>query len=290
MKFVLGAAQLGMSYGLFNKSRVHKKEFSKIEKLIFKSNISFIDTAPTYGNSERIIGNSRLRKLKIITKIKIGRNRNENIQKIINQKITKSLLRLNTKSIYGLMLHDTNDILGKNRDELLKCLKLLKRKKLVKKIGISIYSTNELDKVWKFWRPDIVQLPFNLFDQRMLDSGWMDKLNKNKTKIFARSCFLQGLLIGDYNTLKIPKKIRRLLQNFNDWCKENDISRLKASLDFIRQFKKIDFAVIGFNNADQMREILNVLKKGENKITKKFKSNNLKLIDPRKWSYRLKTL
>lgn len=188
------------------------------------------------------------------------------------------------------MLHDTNDILGKNRDELLKCLKLLKRKKLVKKIGISIYSTNELDKVWKFWRPDIVQLPFNLFDQRMLDSGWIDKLNKNKTKIFARSCFLQGLLIGDYNTLKIPKKIRRLLQNFNDWCKENDISRLKASLDFIRQFKKIDFAVIGFNNADQMREILNVLKKGENKITKKFKSNNLKLIDPRKWSYRLKTL
>ena len=165
-----------------------------------------------------------------------------------------------------------------------------KKKGLVKKIGISIYSPKELEKIWKFWKPDIVQAPFNLLDQRILNSGWIDKLNKNNTKIFARSCFLQGLLIGDYNAIKISKKFKKILKKFHDWCEKKNISRLKASLDFIRQFKKIDFAVIGFNNTDQMIEILNVLKKRGNKITKKFKSNNLKLIDPRKWSHRLKTL
>ena len=290
MKLVLGAAQLGMKYGLFNKSKVSKNEFKKIEKLIIKSNISFIDTAPAYGESEKVIGNSQLKKLNIITKVKIKTENKKNIQKLLNQKISRSLIRLKTKNIYGLLLHDCNDVLGKNGDELLNCLRLLKRKKLVKKIGISIYNAKELTKIWKFWKPDIVQLPFNLFDQRMLNSRWIDKLNKNKVKIFARSCFLQGLLIGDYNTLKIPKKIKRSLQKFNDWCKKNNISRLKASLDFIRQFKKIDFAVIGFNNVDQMKEIFGLLKKKRNNITKKFKSNNLSLIDPRKWNYRLKTL
>ena len=31
-----------------------------------------------------------------------------------------------------------------------------KKKKIIKNIGISIYSPDELDRIWKVWKPDIV--------------------------------------------------------------------------------------------------------------------------------------
>jgi len=191
---------------------------------------------------------------------------------------------LKVKTIYGLLIYDCEDIRGKKGKELLLCLRQLKKKGLVKKIGISIYSPKELEKIWKFWKPDIVQAPFNLLDQRILNSGWIDLLKKHNVKIFARSCFLQGLLIGDYNTIKISKKFKKILKKFHDWCEKKNISRLKACLDFIRQFQKIDFAIIGFDNSYQIKEILSILKKKRSIITQKFKNNNLNLIDPRKWN------
>ncbi len=288
MKFVIGAAQLGTNYGLFNKTKFNKKEFIKIEQKILKSKISFIDTAPSYGNSERLIGKSRLKKLNIITKIKIKNDDIKNIQKQINHSFSKSLSRLKLNKIYGLLIHDLNDLLGANGKEVLTNLKILKKKGLVKKIGISVYTSRDLDRILKFWTPDIVQLPLNLFDQRMLDSGWINRLNKRKIKIFVRSCFLQGMLIGNYKLLKLGKKNKELLIKFSDWCKKNNISRLRACLDFIRQFKAINFAVIGFDNLDQMNEIIDILKQKKKKIPKIFKCNDTKLIDPRKWNYNLK--
>ena len=51
-----------------------------------------------------------------------------------------------------------------------------------KKYRISIYSPDELDRIWKVWKPDIVQVPFNVFDQRIVNSGWLKRLSKIKLK------------------------------------------------------------------------------------------------------------
>ena len=80
MKLVIGSAQLGMNYGLFNKKKISAKEFKKIEKLVLKSKINFIDTATSYGDSEKIIGTSKLKNLHIITKIKLPKKKNINVK------------------------------------------------------------------------------------------------------------------------------------------------------------------------------------------------------------------
>ena len=157
------------------------------------------------------------------------------------------------------------------------------KKKNYKKYRISIYSPDELDRIWKVWKPDIVQVPFNVFDQRIVNSGWLKRLSKNKTKIFVRSCFLQGLLVNNFISSKFSKNSNNLFSRFNRWCYENKITRLKACLDFVRQFDKIDFAVIGFDNYKQFNQILNIMKTKKYKVPKVFSTNNLKLIDPRKW-------
>ena len=283
MKIAIGSANLGTRYGLFGKKKFDTKEILKVEKLLSKSKIKFIDTAHQYKKSEEIIGKSKLKNLNIITKIKLPQQSTLSVNEIVNKIIFKSLKRLNKESIHSILVHDYKDLLGKKGKEFLKELKILKQSGLVKNIGISIYDSKELKKIWKFWKPDLVQMPINLFDQRMLESSWLSILKKNKIQIFARSCFLQGLLIGNYNSLTIPKNLYLHLKKFDNWCIANKISRLKACLDFVRQINKIDCIVVGFNDAHQLDNILNEFKKKNKKISYKFKLNNLNYIDPRKW-------
>lgn len=284
MKLVLGSAQLGMNYGLFNNKKISHKEFKKIEKLVLKSKINFIDTANSYGDSENIIGNSKLKNLHIITKIKLPNKKNIEIKDWILKEILKSLNKLKINKIYGVLIHDYKDLLGKHGKNYLFSLQELKRKKIIKKIGVSVYSPQELKKIWIFWKPDLIQVPLNPLDNRILDSRWIDVLKKYKVKIFARSVFLQGLLISKDNPFKINKNYKIILNKFKNWCYSNNISLLQACLHFIKQFKKIDYLVVGFNDCNQLREIISTFKKKQISIPKKFSTKKINLIDPRKWN------
>jgi aryl-alcohol dehydrogenase-like predicted oxidoreductase len=284
MKLVIGTAQLGMKYGLFNNKPISRKEFKKIEKLVFKSNINFVDTAISYGDSENIIGNSKLKNLNIITKIKLTEKKDIYIKDWISKEISKSLNRLKIKNIYGVLIHDYRDLLGKHGKIYLLSLQELKKKKIIKKIGISIYSQQEIKKIWKFWKPDLVQVPFNPLDNRILDSGWVDTLKKFNVKIFVRSVFLQGLLINEGQHFRIKRNYIILLNKFKNWCYKNNISLLQGCLHFVKQFKKIDYLVVGFDNYNQLKEIIDVFKKKQINIPKKFFTDKLNLIDPRKWN------
>ena len=55
MKIAIGSANLGTRYGLFGKKKFDTKEILKVEKLLSKSKIKFIDTAHQYKKSEEII-------------------------------------------------------------------------------------------------------------------------------------------------------------------------------------------------------------------------------------------
>ena len=228
MKLVMGSAQLGMNYGLFNNKKISRKEFKKIEKLVINSKIKFIDTAIRYGESENIIGSSKLKNLNIITKIKIPNKKNIHIKNWALKEISKSLIKLKINKIYGVLIHDYKDLLGKHGKNYLLSLQELKRKKIIKKIGISVYEPQEIKKIWKFWKPDLIQVPLNPLDNRILDSGWVDILKKFKVKIFARSVFLQGLLINENRSLRINKNEKIILNKFRNWCYKNNVSLLQA--------------------------------------------------------------
>jgi len=283
MKLALGGVQFGKNYGLVGGKKIKNYEFKKIEKLILRSGIKFIDTGISYGRSEEIIGNYSFNKLNIITKIKLPK-KNINVDKWVEKKMRASLKKLKVNKIYGVLIHDYKDLFGIRGKKFLRYLYHLKNKKIIQKIGVSVYTPNDLKKIWSFWKPEIVQVPLNVLDQRFLKSRWMQTLKKFKILIFVRSCFLQGLLLTDYKSNKRFKKFHKILDKFSDWCKLNHISRIQACVDFIKTKKNIDYLVVGFNNYSQFKEILESYKnKKICKIPNIFITNKLNLIDPRRW-------
>ena len=56
-KLILGTAQIGMNYGVNNiLGKIRKEDAFKILNLAYQSGIEYLDTAPVYGDAQKIIG------------------------------------------------------------------------------------------------------------------------------------------------------------------------------------------------------------------------------------------
>ena len=157
-----------------------------------------------------------------------------------------------------------------------------KKKKLISNYGISVYSRNEVEKILKVFKPDIIQFPANLFDHRFLDNDFLLKLKKMNILIFVRSCFLQGLLLG--SSLKQgSNKTKKKFNTFLKWCDKTKITQIEACIQFIKKFKLIDYLIVGFDKAKHLSIIIEIFNKKKINVPNSFSCKDLKLIDPRKW-------
>ncbi len=285
MKIALGTANFGQKYGLAGKIIKSDKKVKKIIQFANNSKIKLIDTSSNYGSSETLLGNNNLKNFKIITKLKISNDekKSNNLENIVFNKVEESLFKLNIKKLYAILLHESDDLKSNKRHKLINVLKKLKKENLVSKIGISIYNPKELNFIWPFWKPDIVQCPFNILDRRIYESGWLKKLKKNKTEIHVRSIFLQGLLLK--NEKSMPRKFKKwknIFKKWNNYCKKENISKVQGCINFIKSFKKISFVIIGFEDIKQVKNIISYFKNNKKSHTT-IACNDIKLIDPRLW-------
>ena len=191
MKIALGTVQFGMLYGIANKNgQVAKKSVRKILSHAKKNGINTVDTAISYGDSEEFLGNAGIKEWDLVTKLPEVPKLCTNISDWVNDQITGSLKRLRVDRVKALMLHRPEQLLGTDGGDLWHAIKELKNRGIVKKIGFSIYGPEELEQLWMRYRPDIIQAPFNIFDQRLKTSGWLEKLHNNNVEIHVRSIFL----------------------------------------------------------------------------------------------------
>ena len=70
----------------------------------------------------------------------------------------------------------------------------IKKHKLTKKIGVSLYNPEYLEKIKKEYNLDIVQAPINIVDRRFLSANVKKIIKKKNLLLQARSIFLQGTL------------------------------------------------------------------------------------------------
>ena len=285
-KLIIGSAQFGFNYGISNFLRPNLKEQKKILDLATKNKISFIDTSPSYGNSETNLGKIGVKNFNIISKInKISKTQLEskNLQKIILKDIKKTLQKLKIKKLYGLLLHDSSDLNGKRGLDIYSAMIEAKKQKLTKKIGVSIYDISLIEKILLKYNIDIIQVPFNIMDRRLLNKKILKHIKKKKIEIHIRSIFLQGLLLmKNINIDNYFRKWKKLFLSWEKYLKVKKVDAKSACINYALSIKEFDNVVIGVNNSDQLKEILNTKKININP-PKKIRSNSKLLINPYLW-------
>ena len=285
-KLVLGSAQFGFQYGATNSNKkISNKDIAKILKFANKKKIKYIDTSGQYGNSEIKIGHLCKKKFNIISKIPKIPEKNKNISEWIFLNTLKSIKNLKIKKLYGILIHDEKDLMGEYKHEVFKALKKLKKTGLVKYIGVSVYDYNNLKKILLNFKLDIVQGPLNIFDQRALRKDISSLVKKKKIKFFARSIFLQGILLSNKSFLEKLKNFSKYYKNweqYENWLKKHNFSKLQACVNFVMNCKDIGYIIIGFSSYLEFAEIVNTRFK-KIQVPKFLKCHDTRLINPSKW-------
>lgn len=283
-KFVLGTAQLSGKYGITNNNykKINFKELKKIISFCKKNNILQIDTALNYSGAHKKISLQDTKKFKIISKIpKILSQNQINIDAEIDYYIKQILQELKKKKIYAILLHSPKQLLEKKGIYVFKKLEKLKKENKIKKIGISVYSPKETNQIIKKFKIDLIQIPYNILDRSFEKKNLLKKMYKKGIKIYARSCFLQGLLVGK------PKKNKRffkkMLHKYFKWIEENRIDPVEACIKFVIRNRYISNIVIGVDNYKQILDLKKMNFKKKINIPNNLIVKNLSILDPRKW-------
>jgi aryl-alcohol dehydrogenase-like predicted oxidoreductase len=284
-RLTIGTVQFGLDYGVANKSgQVSRKDAKSIISLARLSGIDALDTAISYGESETCLGAIGLGGFKVITKLPPIPGNITDVATWVYDQMEESLYRLNLTSVYGLLLHHSQQLLGSKGKDLSRAIQQLKIRGKVQKIGVSIYAPSELDRLMGVCKIDIVQAPFNLIDQRLEKSGWLQKLYNSGVEVHVRSVFLQGLLL--MTTSEVPEKFKYwqpLLNTFHNWLIDNNISALQACIGFVHAHPQIAKIVVGVDSKEQLKQLIQVEKLPKNIIWPNINCSDENLINPSSW-------
>lgn len=282
LKVVLGTVQFGINYGISNKIGILMDEdLKQLLTVAGGLGIKYLDTAFAYGNAEERIGKLSSGTFQVITKFPAS-TEVRNIHSVLHQ----SFERLRVTSVYGFMAHNANDII--EDPKIWEKLQELKYQKKVEKIGYSLYHPRQLEKLFELGCiPDIVQLPFSIFDRNF--ESWLDELKKKSTEVHARSIFLQGLYFLPPSELPDKlKDLERPLMELNRICKLHQFSIEEVALGYVAGNKNISRIVIGVENEDQLRKNISIISKehlGKDLITQinEIRIENQSLLNPSNW-------
>ena len=165
--------------------------------------------------------------------------------------------RLGVDYLYGVLLHRPEQILEGIGPQILDALDNIKSLGLTKKIGVSIYDPSELSGFTELFKFDLVQAPMNMFDQRLINSGWAQKLKDLDVEIHVRSAFLQGLLLMSKQDRPLKfKKFQSIWSEWDRWLLSVNLTPLQACLAYVLSFKEVDKLVVGIDSIIQLREIV----------------------------------
>lgn len=242
--------------------------------------IDLLDTAALYGDSETLLGQFALADQQIITKCPSVRSGDE-----LRVMFESSLSRLQRNHIYAVMFHRPEDLFSVHGASIAKEMVALRNEGLVQKIGVSVYEPVDILRYQSAMPIDIAQVPFNCFDQRLIQDGVLTKLASENIEVHIRSIFLQGLLVMPAE--KRPKWCNAYEASFAKhalYAKELKISQLELCWRFAFSFPEISRVVFGVQSSDELTHLLSLSRQPLEMSLADLAQSSHNLIDPSQWS------
>ncbi len=265
-KLVLGTVQLGMQYGINNNAgQPSNDEAFEILRTAFQHSIRTLDTADAYGSAIERIGafhKAEARneaaseqthlphaRFRIITKFHA-----ESTTDLL-QKTPETLAKLDVSSLWCYQFHRFSDVAAfpHLHEQLLE----LKHRRVIERIGVSVYTNEELQEAAEHSLIDVIQLPFNLLDNMRLRGEEMRKAKARGKELHTRSVFLQGLFFKPLE--QFPHKLRALVPHVEHLHKisgRENIALSALALNYVLHNSLIDAVLFGVETPAQLTEIL----------------------------------
>lgn len=261
MEMCLGTVQFGLDYGIKGQKKPKFEDSIACLDYATQNGIRAIDTARAYGNAESIVGEFLKKKtverdkLCISTKMKpnlLDDYEEKEYVEVIERELQSQLDILHTDYVDVYLYHSSRYAFDEKK---LAAIRKVKEKGLARKVGVSIYETEEARACFDSKYVDFIQMPYSIFDHRMRNGGIFEAGIKAGCEMATRSAFIQGLITMDeWQVPTYLESAKPIIKKIKTICDEQNLSRVHLALQYVSMIKDISFLVFGIDTLEQLKE------------------------------------
>ena len=252
----LGTAQFGRDYGVSNtRGRLTSAEAAATLQVAAAAGMRLLDTGADYGEAEAMLGASLPRPCPFAVVTRTVRVTGG--VDAVEAQARASLQRLGLDRADALLVDCAADLLGPEGPALWKRMRRLKDGGLFARIGISANREDDPLGLARRFKPDLMQLPLSLLDQRLAADGVLEEVAALDIDIHLRSIFLQGLLFLPGHGL--PPRLAEAaprLSRIRRTIAEAGADPLQAALAFALGRPEASAVIVGVASAAELRAII----------------------------------
>lgn len=264
----------GITEGATSYGKTDDAESLRTLKSALEEGINFYDTSNIYGNghAEELLAEAfRADRKKIVIATKVGFTKHSGPHDIsagyIRECLEGSLQRLKTDYVDLYQIHSIPIETAMGSSDWLPTLKVLKKEGKIRAIGYSVRNPEDSLIVMRELGVDVIQVNFNMTDQRALNLGVFEVARDQGVGIIARTPLSFGFLTGTITDIGFDPEDHR-----SNWSKEQLIKWKEApdlfsfvdlekrytpvqlALKFCLGFPEISTTIPGMTKVEQAKE------------------------------------
>jgi aryl-alcohol dehydrogenase-like predicted oxidoreductase len=286
----LGTAQLGLPYGVSNRGgRPSAAAAEAIVTCAIERGVRLFDTAPAYGEAEELLGRLLPAGAGVRGVTKTPPMPGEEVREADCDAVARAAERsreLLGERLDALLVHHCSELAKPGGERLARRLAALRDDGLVGRLGVSVYSREELDAARGLLPVELAQVPLSAFDQRLLRDGTLAELRAAGVEVHTRSAFLQGLLL--MTPEELPAGLARAAEPLRRWrraCAESGLAPIEAALRFARSAPGVEAVLVGANSAAELEQCLTAIgRPGDAVECASLAVEDPEIFDPRRWA------
>ena len=254
-KLGLGSGQFGLDQPQGGRGRPREAEARDILSIAARTGLSVMEVGRHSHTVEATLGQVLPRPNPF--RLTITTVRPDRGPDFAEAEVRAQLRRLGVERVEAIFAPSATDMLSPAGPALWDRLRKLKDEGLCRKVGVSVYASDDPVGLARRFKPDVVQAPASLLDQRLLIDGTLAELAGMGVEVHLRSIFLNGLLFlppdRAPNHLKAAagriSRARRLIA-------EGRSDPLQAALGFALSRPEASCVLVGVASAAEMSAVV----------------------------------
>ncbi len=254
-KLGLASGQFGLDQPPGGRGRPREVEARDILSIAARSGLGVLEVSGHSVSAETLLAPALPRPLPF--RLTITTVRPDRGPQLVETEVRAQMARLGVDRVDAILAPSATDLLSPLGAQLWERLRALRDAGLCKKIGVSVYASDDPIGIAKRFKPDIVQAPASLLDQRMLLDGTLSTLAEMDIEVHLRSIFLNGVLFLPPD--RAPSHLKAAagrISRARRLIAEGRSDPLQAALGFALSRPEASAVLVGVSSAAEMSAVV----------------------------------
>jgi aryl-alcohol dehydrogenase-like predicted oxidoreductase len=254
-KLGLGVAQFGLDGRARAQARSPEAEVRDILSLADRSGLCVLDAGAASPHGEAVMGAVLPRPCNLRVTVRAARG--DRGPDVVEFEAKAALARLGLKCADAIMVQAAGDLFASFGAAMWDRLRQMRDAGLFERIGISAYASDDPLGLARRFRPDLIQAPASLLDQRLLVDGSLKAVRDLGVEVHLRAIFLNGPLFRPPDRVPTHLKAAAIrLSRARRLIAEGRSDPLQAALGFALSRPEADVVIAGAATVSELSAII----------------------------------